>query len=504
MWAIPLTSNRRFGPSRCPMPRMPSSSTSMPRRKLSRFPDALRRVDFQTLNWSKAGEGVREFAERNQAAVEVWHAGTELPDAVYHQPGTLAADTLLPVVQDLRTLAYLAALEGSRLQEAGDMKGAWSWYKAILRSSRHVGRHGVLVERLTGAALHKIAAHRISAWAAEPRVDQLLLRRALEETMAADAMTWPLSENLKLEYLMCMRDLRELRVMLGDIPVPGGKSGWLDRSLATKTKNEFQRFRVYATNDVERSRRVVRLLFANWLPQMDKLPEDRAPIAIQYPTLIYAADPAAPPAARAVSPEILDKAVGQTLYAKQFFRPTDYGFRGVRRNQARLGREPDCSRRDSPPRHAHPQAGRRAVPARARRRARERRRPPGQLSRGITRGDQARRPDPHWHRLIAEGRAKGPAQSDRAYSSRGSPSQSAGQLRSLERNRAHRRRPGPHPRRCPKSSRPIMQSPPGSTEIASGCAGDLGVNLVTAIFRSFRIVVVCALSCRSLQQSGGG
>ena len=36
---------------------------------------------------------------------------------------------------------------------------------------------------------------------------------------------------------------------------------------------------------------MLRLLFANWLPQLDKLAAERAPIAIRKPTVIYASDP---------------------------------------------------------------------------------------------------------------------------------------------------------------------------------------------------------------------
>ena len=30
------------------------------------------------------------------------------------------------------------------------MDEAWSWYKGMLRASRHLGRHGVLIERQMG------------------------------------------------------------------------------------------------------------------------------------------------------------------------------------------------------------------------------------------------------------------------------------------------------------------------------------------------------------------
>ena len=64
--------------------------------------------------------------------------------------------------------------------------------------------------------------------------------------------------------------------------MPGGPNGLARESRGDGgAKNQVQRTRLRATNDVERARRVLRLLFANWLPQVDRPAEQRAPIAIQ-------------------------------------------------------------------------------------------------------------------------------------------------------------------------------------------------------------------------------
>src|SRR5262249_56556436 len=110
----------------------------------------------------------------------------------------------------------------------------WEWYRAMLRCSGLVGRHGVLIERGVGSALHKEAVQRILSWAADPRVEAGQLRRALEDTLRADALTPPPSEALKLEYLIYLRDLRELRVLTREIPLPGGQDGILEQA-ATAT-----------------------------------------------------------------------------------------------------------------------------------------------------------------------------------------------------------------------------------------------------------------------------
>ena len=326
-----------FVRSRFRMTKMPTFP--IPRRCgcSAKWPDAIRQTDWMKLTWSNAGPAVRSYLESSRPALAVWRLGTERPDAVYHQPGKMAADTFLPMVNDLRMLSLMSALESSRLEEEGALAEAWSWYKDMLRASRHVGRHGAVIERAVGAREFEFAARRIVHWSADARVDAALLRRALADTVAADALTPPLSVSMKIQYLICQRDLDELRVMVGDIPMPGGQNGWLEKALgATKAKAPIQRARLKITNDVERSRRVLRLLYANWLPQMDKPANERAPIAIRSPTLIYANDVTAPAAARAIAPEDLDAVIGQTLLAQEFFRPQDQ-FRGRRAPVVGLG-----------------------------------------------------------------------------------------------------------------------------------------------------------------------
>src|SRR5262249_41760806 len=157
--------------------------------------------------WSSAPPGLRDYLDKNRAALELWREGTTRPDAIDHQPGGLAMDTALPLVQDVSLFARLGGVEGSRHEQAGAMVEAWTWHRAGLRASRHVGQHGVLIERLVGAGMLARAGERIGRWAADSRVDARLLRQALSDTLAALAMTPPLSNSLKLDYLIDLRDL---------------------------------------------------------------------------------------------------------------------------------------------------------------------------------------------------------------------------------------------------------------------------------------------------------
>ena len=148
------------------------------------------------------GPEVRSYLEQNRQALELWRSGTNRPDALYCQPGTAEFNTSRRPVYDLWTLCQLALLEGDRLETTGKPSEAWPWYLGVLRCSRHIGQHGWIMERALGADLHEEVSHRIVKWAADSRVDAPLLRQALVQTQAADALTEPLSEMLRYSYLL--------------------------------------------------------------------------------------------------------------------------------------------------------------------------------------------------------------------------------------------------------------------------------------------------------------
>jgi hypothetical protein len=212
------------------------------------------------------------------------------------------------------------------LEEQGAMSEAWKWYRAMLRSSRLVGRHGFLVERRFGADLHALAARRILHWASDQRVDAGMLRRAQGDSLAADSLTSPLSNALKRDYLTVMRELDEMKLLPRVISLPGGQDGLLEHVVSPWTVNvrrEIQQFRFRATNDQERSRRAIRLVYANWLAQIDKPAAERAPSTIHKGIIIYELGPAAPPAARAVAPGTLRDFIDQTVLARSILCPDE-------------------------------------------------------------------------------------------------------------------------------------------------------------------------------------
>jgi hypothetical protein len=282
-------------------------------------------------DWKPAGPEHRAWLERSREALDLWREGTERPDALNVDPSRSNFDTQLNVPQSMRGLARAALLEGSRLEDQGDLEGALGWYRAMLRASRHLGRRGFAVERLIGIAIHRWSVDRLNRWAIDPRVDARLLRRALDAAIEANAATPPTSDMLKSEYLSLMHSMADpdLVVRLLDYEVvPDGKGGSTTVYGQNRWKSSLFRVRRRAMNEPERSRRVDRMIFANLLAYCDLPPENRPPKASSKITGtarnlgvlgdLYVVDASAPEAARALTPETLARWFATTIDAEQF------------------------------------------------------------------------------------------------------------------------------------------------------------------------------------------
>lgn len=204
--------------------------------------------------WESAGPELRAWLEENRVALDQFKAGSDCPDALYHQPQDMSFDILLPVTQSLRELARLSLLEASRLESERDYQQAWVWHRAVLRASRHSGRNGAFVERLTGVALHVMAVDSITHWADRPEVDAGMLRQALAEVRDIDRLTIPLSDVLKVEYFAFRRAVADLPTVRRYCP---DEPGILHTPLP------------YVLGEPVLSQRVGRMLWTAWLNECD-------------------------------------------------------------------------------------------------------------------------------------------------------------------------------------------------------------------------------------------
>jgi hypothetical protein len=214
-------------------------------------------------------------------------------------------------------LRWLASREAVRLEQDGDLAGAWNWHRAVLRYSRHVGMRSLFADRLQAVELHRLACEQGESWASDPQVDAGMLRRALDDALALSAMTPPLSDAIKADYLEAANLLEHppgqlLNRVVDDFkgsapaPFPGtpfyrqrapgywGQSGietegdpyvqYLPGILAQAT--------YYFDGEPERSRRLLRQVYTNWLAHCNK------PLAQRPPTMtdlnLFLAPPSSP------------------------------------------------------------------------------------------------------------------------------------------------------------------------------------------------------------------
>jgi hypothetical protein len=245
---------------------------------------------------------------------------------------------------NVRMLMAMTYIVGGRRAEQGDMAGAWNCYRAVLRMNVHIRRRERLVDRQRTALHHGELQHRLPKWAADARTTIPQIRRALEEVIACrprpewDAFT------LKREYLELMRFLdgpvnppteqiaEELTYRLGDLELPA------DGRL------QLHSMKRWLAREPERSRRVSRLLFANWLAHVgntdlqQRRPAVRARMHVAQRTTsvpLYPVGPQAPAGARALSPQEVASWLVTTNDARVAFQYPWYLWPAVRQREQR-------------------------------------------------------------------------------------------------------------------------------------------------------------------------
>jgi hypothetical protein len=281
-------------------------------------------------DWASSSDDQRRWLEQSREALELWKQGTSRPDALYISPKTLNVSTLLPVIQGMRSFARLAVLEGTRLEAEGDLNGALDWYLAVLRSSRHCGKRGVAIERLVGIAIGAMVSTRLSTWAVDPKVDATMLRKALDAVIQADSMTPKDSDSFKCEYISFVNtiadpayeDPAKLTGLAGGKPTWSWSTSGLGQACSRAERS--------LKKEPERSRRVYRLIMANWLAYCDRPTSKRPPFATFasptgsqpiVPTMgfqLFDPEPDAPGSLKALAPDQLAQWFHSTVYAEIF------------------------------------------------------------------------------------------------------------------------------------------------------------------------------------------
>jgi hypothetical protein len=260
------------------------------------------------VGWSQADPKLREWAEANRHALKLFRQGTDRSDGIPH-PSFDGVDKHQYL--NLGPLVWLALLEGARLEEQGDTAGAWTSYRAVLRMRVHVMRRGSVFQRLFADRMCNGLRSRIASWAADGRTDVALLRRALEDVRAFEPKPEWDSFSLKVAYLVMMSELDSPNSWVHQGDEEDNDFRIAGEALPPNLAWSAHAGRRFLVNEPERSRRVLRLAFANWLAHVDDSNQGSRKPAVRASFLsdtqktslfFYTASLGAPAGARALSP----------------------------------------------------------------------------------------------------------------------------------------------------------------------------------------------------------
>jgi hypothetical protein len=285
-------------------------------------------MSVDTVSWATADPKLRAWVDANRQALEVFQQGAGKSDAIQD----LVRDPLgLYGGVNPYELTVLALLEGSKRQESGNMTGAWDCYRAVLRMTALDSRRRLTDDRRASDRCRRLH-ERLTTWAADPRTTLPQLRRALDEALKAEPMREWDSFAMKMGYLEIMymlgRPMREHEQQL----VEGEWTYRLgDMQLSTDIVESIKAARRVLLREPERSRHVVRLLWANWLAhvetgeQSSRKPAVRAFLPAVRPVSVpvYPVGPDAPAGARALSPRELASWLLATRDAKLIMEEGD-------------------------------------------------------------------------------------------------------------------------------------------------------------------------------------
>jgi hypothetical protein len=280
--------------------------------KASKRPEAVAvRLIGTTGGWSKIDPKLRQWLEANREALALFRRGVERPDGIVSRKAEKSEGS---GDLDFGPLVVLAMLEGYRLEDQGDMEGAWSWYRTVLRMRLLAMQRGSVPQRLLVDRQCAILRKRIDSWAANPKTRVSLVRRALDVVLACEPKPEWDAHSLRIEYLGMMNQLSR-----PDGWVQHGTGPERDYRIANVKLPDELTSRLYAArrlvrNEPEVSRRVLRLAFANWLAHdRDPDPHRRNPSAVasfeflnwNVAVPFFTAGPKAPDGARKISPNDL-------------------------------------------------------------------------------------------------------------------------------------------------------------------------------------------------------
>ncbi len=264
--------------------------------------------------WASADPAVKRAVEEAGPAFEVWLEASNRSDALFIQPNQMKIETYFPFIGKLRRLTRLAQAEAARRRETGDLNGAWTYYRSLLRTSRLVGLHGNSQSRFLGNAFLRASVTGITLWTDDPATTSEMLKRAIADVEVCQAMTPPNSEMIRTEYFAEKNALSHTENWTRyGIDRAEDEQYWYLHLPGGRTVERF------LLREPERSQRVHRLITAGILAQCDR-PRWARPKVFSAPlahlSSIYEIDEKTPRAVASISPASLQDWAERSAYSR--------------------------------------------------------------------------------------------------------------------------------------------------------------------------------------------
>ena len=230
--------------------------------------------------WATAHPGLKSWVEKNRPALRLWRSATERSEAHAYWSGDPKTARSPLHSDELHAFVLMAQLEAARHQEAGEQAEAWAWHRASLRCLRQIGIFDPINSRPTlESSYHPWICREVDRWASNPNVNSALLRQALKDVLAIDEIDGNDADAFKSEYVNVLRQIDDPPVELseriekrllndlsyGHVAVDSPTEG-IGLSSAGKSIKVLKGFTLH---EPERSRRVARLIFTNFLKNAD-------------------------------------------------------------------------------------------------------------------------------------------------------------------------------------------------------------------------------------------
>lgn len=232
--------------------------------------------------WSAPSPGTIAWVKRNREALALWKQGAE-------RPGSDPGSTTPLELQTLHQFKIVALLEAARLRSAGELDRAWELYRALMRTARHTQRRVPSYARINAMGNLVFFRDEVTTWAKDPRVSKASLRQALDEVIEAQTLCLPNAETLKAEYVILVKHLNDPDYLKRTVLTAEGNSTMVGKA---NYEDHWYRYipwyedvRDFLNREPERSRRVARLAFTNWIAHADGVRPFRSKLTDRFPDL---------------------------------------------------------------------------------------------------------------------------------------------------------------------------------------------------------------------------